>query len=161
MSKETCGWVWLTQRSTCICSAIRLWQIIVRWDPHGDITYYMADAVMIWTVPEIASCVLVSCLPSFPQFIRIVRNKPLTTRSHSSMMQVDRSSWSEPQRKHHNPSEVITDREYHELVMRTETTIASAEREDRGPWVQTPATVLIRGGKGPTKKFVAPSYYPR
>ncbi|KAF2798816.1 hypothetical protein K505DRAFT_357199 [Melanomma pulvis-pyrius CBS 109.77] len=145
---------------TCICSAIRLWQTIVQWPTH-DLTYYMADAVMLWTVPEVASSVLVPCLPSLPQFIRIIRNQPISSRPHSTMLQMqDSPNWSHRRQKQ-NPSEVITDMEYHELVMRTETTVASVEREDTGPWVQTPAVMYVRGGKGPTKKFSAPSYYPR
>lgn len=145
---------------TCICSAIRLWQTIALW-PTQDLTYYVADAVMIWTVPEIASSVLVPCLPSLPQFIRIILNQPISSRQQSTMFQMHDGPNSSDRRQEYNPSEVITDMEYHQLVMCTETTVSSVEREDTGPWVQTPAIVHVRGGKGPTKTFSAPSYYPQ
>lgn len=130
-------------------------------------SYYLADAVMLWTIPEIACSVLVPCLPSLPQFIRIMQRKAAASRPASTVFQLGggiaisprrtNKSWSNREPK--TMRTIVSDVEYHELVMRTETTIDIMERDDREPWIQTPATVHIQGGNGPTKVFSTPTYF--
>jgi hypothetical protein len=148
---------------TCICSTVRLWQTVIQW-PTEDLTFYIADAVMLWTVPEIACSVLVPCLPSLPQFIRIIQrrkgSRPASTVFQLQMSPARRTTKTWSGREGPKPARtLVSDVEYHELVMRTTTTVDIIDRDDTGPWVQPPATVHITGGRGPTKVFQSPTYF--
>ncbi|KAF2871124.1 hypothetical protein BDV95DRAFT_607404 [Massariosphaeria phaeospora] len=161
--------LFLTGTLTCICSSVRLYQTVIQW-PTTDISYYIADAILLWTVPEVACSVLVSCLPSIPQFVRIIRKQATSNRRDSTILEPrltpSRSkrrtnrSWGGSHGKT-SPGAIVSDLEYHELVMCTETTIDIVDREDTGPWVQPPATIHVTGGRGPTKTFSAPTVFTR
>jgi hypothetical protein len=118
---------------------------------------------MLWTVPEVACCILVTCLPSVPQFIRLMRRR--ATRPVTTVFQMPKAanggrSWNGAVKHNKKPTRtIVSDLEYHELVMRTETTVDVVERDSNDPWVQPPATVHIQGGQGPTKVFRTPIHF--
>lgn len=111
-------------------------------------SHYVATAVMLWTVPEIACSVIVPCLPSLPQFLRIVRKRQTLPNSATPRgMHIANYRNSKPVQT------PISDVEYHELVLRTEMTIDSVEHEEIGPRVQSPPMVHVTGGDGPINEF--------
>ena len=76
--------------SACVASVVRL-VYAVKLYTHTDLTYYSWLAG-VWTHPEMASGVIVACLPVSPKFFQMVQNTRLFSHIGSSLQSLLRSA---------------------------------------------------------------------
>lgn len=112
--------------------------------PTNDMTYYIAKAITLWSVPELVCSVLVPCLPILPQFFKMIRRKNASPAK--KMVQITPSS--EGKRVRHLPFDresqairkttetMITDIEYHELM--NSDMMDNMDMEYITPWIKQP-----------------------
>lgn len=73
----------LIQFSACVCSIIRL-SFAIRLYETTDITYY-SWLTGLWTYPEMASGILVACLPVSPKFFQALNEKGAFSKVRTSL----------------------------------------------------------------------------
>jgi hypothetical protein len=125
--------------------------------PTDDITYFISDGITLWTIPEITCSIVVPCITVLPQFIRIVRGKLNARRRPSTYMFTGQKApggrrgnsrhSGPPGREHfviHKTTEfLVSDIEYHELVMRPNNLTTQSEEDEIAPWVQEPSEAHV------------------
>lgn len=135
---------------TIVSSTLRLVYTVKMW-PTDDHTYFIAEGITQWTIPEITCSLLVPCLPVMPQFVKMMRGKRSNGRRPPSMFgsPLSPSRRADPNRSLHLSRDnfvirkttelVVSDIEYHELVMRSNMSQHSDDVGSIAPWVRVPA----------------------
>ncbi|PVI05165.1 hypothetical protein DM02DRAFT_611014 [Periconia macrospinosa] len=146
--------------ATIASSTLRLAYTIKMW-PTDDITYFIADGITLWTIPEITCSILVPCIPVLPQFIRIVRGKFNARRRPSTYLfsaqkapggrRGNSKQSGAPSREHFvirkTTEFLVSDIEYHELVRRPNNLTSHSEEVEIAPWVQQPSEAHVSPGR--------------
>lgn len=127
--------------------------MIKMW-PTNDMTYFISDGITLWAIPEITCSILVTCVPVLPQFVRIVRGKLNAHRWPSTYISGQKAPGGRRGNYRHSgaPSQfvirkttefLVSDIEYHELVMRPNNLTTHSEEAGIAPWVQEPSEVHV------------------
>ncbi|ORX95043.1 hypothetical protein BCR34DRAFT_669540 [Clohesyomyces aquaticus] len=132
----------------CAASTVRMYYAILL-STRKDSTYYVA-MVGLWGMPEITCGYLVACLPVVPKFVKVMRKHPFFTRLSSGIRSSFWSTNTGPQnsdpgskghvrgrtdhKSHLKMGEigVVTDIEFHELVIRDQSTDPQLDIEEGG-----------------------------
>ncbi|KAL1592717.1 hypothetical protein SLS60_011133 [Paraconiothyrium brasiliense] len=127
----------------CITSAVRLYYNVRLWKNQTDVTYQLGF-ISLWGTVQLAAGFWIVCSPSIPKTINHFRGKPWFLRVETSLRSRLRKGHPKTEEGDlaQNPTiggernqragrEVVTDVEFHELVNKTEASVAS--RADSGP----------------------------
>ncbi|KAF1951578.1 hypothetical protein CC80DRAFT_495977 [Byssothecium circinans] len=153
--------------ATIASSTLRLAYTIKLW-PTNDITYFIADGITLWTIPEITCSLLVPCLPVIPQFIKMMRGNRMTSRRSANVMfGTPKTPGRRGDHKKSVPASrdkfvirkttefLVSDIEYHELVNRPNMSVHSEEGEPSAGWLREPSNVHVGRAKPDYNDMIA------
>lgn len=138
---------WIDLRFSVISSTCLRLHALIRFEGTKDNAYYLAT-VSLWAMLELAGTLVVACLPTVPRFLKLLRQRPPVARpslrlfniTHSITRSRQERSYSFSRRwklDGHKSRPLISDVEYHELVNRTENSIAT-DIGHIAPWINIP-----------------------